>query len=1784
MHSNKMKIMALTAFSILLMLLFVIPAGAAGTSEVTIQKIADDGTTVLNQTTVTAMWMEQNLPVQGDGVTHYYHQGPVFEGAWNASNGDYNPWNPEEDVNCYPAKDQGAVKGTDIKDLCDLIGGAEAGDEIQLVSSDGLDRTFGYFNVYTPPDRQGKMVLTWYKDGQYSNGSYTDGMKNVFFADNSINPWQEHIFGAWDMHESFADQYWYNYTDQGKEYPSTTGLGVKYINKIKILTDEPAPAKDTLFDAELTLEDATCTVNATSEVSYEVDQLTPLGALKMASLEGEGFNINVTDKKFSELCILMLDDIDQFIRKNPGYWECYVNGAKLDGYSNNDTEGLNVKALSDGDTVNFYYAEGSYDIEAVNAGNALAEVLITVNTTAPPAPVVDTVFSGEVVLTNENTTVSTIEGVDYQVNKLTPLGALKTASLTGEGFAINVTNKKFDTLGILMLNDIEEHFFVKSTVGWECYVNGQYMDGYNNPDTQGLNIKTLQAGDTVNFYYVEIMGDNEAETALNATAKVLITVASPAPVVDTVFSGEITLTDENITLSTIEGVDYQVNKLTPLGALKAASLTGEGFAINVTNKKFDTLGILMLNDIEEHFFVKSTAGWECYVNGQYMDGYNNPDTQGLNIKTLSGGDTVNFYYVEIMGDNEAGTAQNATAKVLITVDSVNPDADYIYNGEVLLSDGNTTVTAPGGATYEVKQLTPLGALQVASEQGDGFAFNVSDKKMLPGSDKPGLMLLDDIESYMYVDGKSWCCFVNGVLLDDWNNYLTDGFNLKTVANGDKVVFCYGTKGLTTLENAEAVVKMTVSTSVEPPVSWKISLTGKNSAEVTKTQYEADVLERGVEYTDADGTWKGLPLYCVVGKIDDDDPETFNEALAAEGYSIKLTCTDGSYSINFESSDIANSNDYILANTLDGEILPETIGEDKPCFPLRMIGNQVAAGQLIGSVSTIELIGLPEEPKGWNLKINGVLNDTITQAEFEEGGCHRINWTDPNGDVWSGVPLWVMASVSDNIESTGHWTFDDDAAANGYTARLVASDGFSRDFASADIARNSSFILADKLNGQALEVNEDKPVYPLKLVGDSLWDNDQNKFSGSAIGGVVEIDLVELIPGEPAEGSWNLALEGKIDTVITKDYFALARQCSHHDTTYTDANGCVWEGIPLYDLCGWVDDRVSHGSSGFNMGLATTGYTVVMVAADGYSKEIPSSLIVAGISDISKEIIVADRLNGSALEYSSGLRVVGPGLPANSYSIGNLSKIKLTEFQIPVDAPTLTIVKYGADGITEVENVTVTYADLESQFDVYGDGETLYKFEGLCFAEGDPWDMGETYPGGFKITEPMKGTAVSDICSLVGGMPEETEIKFIAECDGWTTKLSYDVIYNDREANPRLGTPVLAWYGYAGTGKGAMPAYGDGFRLFYETDDHIFGQRDMFETIPSEYWHYNSGLPSCAGLSPKYVSRIELQTVPDAKWNLSLHGAIDATISKGFFEGAMGCTMAQGEESHKATYTDASGNEWAGMPLWLLCGFVDDANPHTGRSYDTELAQAGYDIIITGEDGKEVTIDSRDTIRSQNYIIANTKNDVLLRPGDGLWPLKLVGENVTGEMSVDNITSITLGIEAPETGTITLRYGWNFISTPKRLSDGKNTASIFSDVDTDGHPVYQYDAATATWKTLTSSSPINPLEAVWIYSKQTDDVVITYTNSPLATPPSKKLSKGWNAIGFGNTQNAPANIAFMTVADNWVYALKYNSVNKNYDNVIVNGGTGIYADSRELQPTDAFWLYSKEECYLSALTV
>lgn len=196
------------------------PVVAAGTTSIHIVKYAADGVTVLDERTIEYTEMESQLPVQGDGTTTYYHQGPTFD--------DDDLWDPDETQNL---KIKGAPKGTDLKDLCELVGGMSEGDTVRVTAVDGFGKTFDYANVYNPDPRQGKIVITWYSDMNGYVPTWGDGMLLVFFAETT-NADGQYVFGNEDMRQTLPEERWH-YFDI---YPSTNGFSVKNIDEIAIFS------------------------------------------------------------------------------------------------------------------------------------------------------------------------------------------------------------------------------------------------------------------------------------------------------------------------------------------------------------------------------------------------------------------------------------------------------------------------------------------------------------------------------------------------------------------------------------------------------------------------------------------------------------------------------------------------------------------------------------------------------------------------------------------------------------------------------------------------------------------------------------------------------------------------------------------------------------------------------------------------------------------------------------------------------------------------------------------------------------------------------------------------------------------------------------------------------------------------------------------------------------------------------------------------------------------------------------------------------------------------------------------------------------------------------------------------------------------------------------------------------------------------------------------------------------------------------------------------------------
>ncbi|RQD83848.1 MAG: hypothetical protein D5R96_02055, partial [Methanocalculus sp. MSAO_Arc2] len=182
--------------------------------------------------------------------------------------------------------------------------------------------------------------------------------------------------------------------------------------------------------------------------------------------------------------------------------------------------------------------------------------------------------------------------------------------------------------------------------------------------------------------------------------------------------------------------------------------------------------------------------------------------------------------------------------------------------------------------------------------------------------------------------------------------------------------------------------------------------------------------------------------------------------------------------------------------------------------------------------------------------------------------------------------------------------------------------------------------------------------------------------------------------------------------------------------------------------------------------------------------------------------------------------------------------------------------------------------------------------------------------------------------------------------------------------------------------------------------------------------------------------------------------------------------------------------------------------------------------------------------------------------------------------------VTRTVQTPQpepVDTIILQPGWNFISVPKRLAEGSNTAAIFADVDTDGRSIFQYNAASETWETMNPASPVKPLVAIWIYARETTSIALEFDLGAVQVPPLKQLYEGWNAIGFSSTIPATARDTLLSVSPKWTQVLGWNADTQSYDTAIIRGGSGAFSDTREMMPMQGYWIAMTEEGVLYALS-
>jgi molybdate/tungstate transport system substrate-binding protein len=272
----------------------------------------------------------------------------------------------------------------------------------------------------------------------------------------------------------------------------------------------------------------------------------------------------------------------------------------------------------------------------------------------------------------------------------------------------------------------------------------------------------------------------------------------------------------------------------------------------------------------------------------------------------------------------------------------------------------------------------------------------------------------------------------------------------------------------------------------------------------------------------------------------------------------------------------------------------------------------------------------------------VLDETdITELQCieYEGGYMTSSGALKGMGTYTGIPLSSLYNMIGGIT-------------NETVVRVTASDDYSMVY-TYDQLTSGEFITFDPVTGDEVEHTKTIEVVLAYLCDGEPLEASDGPLRLTAIGpegylteGHYWVKCVVKIEIREALRDWTLTLNGSIVEEVNRVSFEMRKQ--KHPANWTDSDSQMWTGMPITFLLGRVDDS---DPKSFNQTLAEEGYTVTIIASDGYSIELNSTFILQN-----ENILVADLLDDAALpEKYWPLRLVGSDLE-KSQMIRNIAEI------------------------------------------------------------------------------------------------------------------------------------------------------------------------------------------------------------------------------------------------------------------------------------------------------------------------------------------------------------------------------------------------------------------------------------------------------------------------------------------------------------------------------------------------
>jgi len=192
-------------------------------------------------------------------------------------------------------------------------------------------------------------------------------------------------------------------------------------------------------------------------------------------------------------------------------------------------------------------------------------------------------------------------------------------------------------------------------------------------------------------------------------------------------------------------------------------------------------------------------------------------------------------------------------------------------------------------------------------------------------------------------------------------YYKDGLGLPS-DEGPLRIGILGSEGL--LTEGHWWIKQVVKIEIRPAIEeWTLVLRGALVENMSRATFESGVNcqsppQHGQNWTDNNNNvWTGIPLWLLVGRVDDGNAHqtngsvrAFNDALALAGYTMKVASGQG-YSVEFNSTEARffRSPNIIVANRLNGAPLPN------PYWPLRLVGSGLSSSEMLSDVVEIQIV-------------------------------------------------------------------------------------------------------------------------------------------------------------------------------------------------------------------------------------------------------------------------------------------------------------------------------------------------------------------------------------------------------------------------------------------------------------------------------------------------------------------------------------------------------------------------------------------------------------------------------------------------------------------------------------------------------------------------------------------------------------------------------------------------------------------------------------------------------------